>query len=149
MKFSWVVSTPIAHVFLIHATGNVEMDLVAKEHERVRAQVFQERFTSCLASIKITFSELLHYCHFVWMKAKFFVKDSSHSAVRNPQGSCVFASRTFGRSDALCRSLVFFSTIPLTLNVFTHKAIDCRPGNGAPVRILIVLGEVLKCAHTY
>ena len=58
MKFSWVVSTPIAHVLLIHATGNVEMGLVAKEYERVREYVFQERFISCLASVKITFSEL-------------------------------------------------------------------------------------------
>ena len=65
MKFSWVVTTPIAHVLLIHATGNVEMGLVAKDHERVRRYVFQERFTNCLASVKITFSELLHYCHFV------------------------------------------------------------------------------------
>ena len=67
MKFSWAVSTPIANVLLIHATGNVEMGLVAKEHERVRRQDFQERFTSCLASVKITFSELLHYYHFVWI----------------------------------------------------------------------------------
>ena len=87
-------------------------------------------------ALKITFSELLHYCHFVWTKAKFFVKASSHSAVRNPQDSCMYASRTsgqthkrpppriniFGCSDALCRSLVFFSTLLLTLNVFTHKA---------------------------
>ena len=108
MKFSWVVSNPMAHVLLIHTTGNVEIGLVAKEHERARRQVFQEQFTSCLASVKITFSELLHYCHFVWMKAKFFVKDSSHSAVRNPQVSCMFASRTSGRSDVLCRSVVFF-----------------------------------------
>ena len=81
MKFSWVVSTPIAHVLLFHATGNVEMGLVAQEHERGRRHVFQERFTSCLASVKITFSEPLHYCHFAWMKAKFFVKNSSHRAV--------------------------------------------------------------------
>ena len=150
IEFSWVVSAAIAHVLLIYATGNVKMGLVAKEHEHVRGQVFQERFTRCLASVKITFSELLHYCHFVWMKAKFFVKDSSHRAVRIPQGSCMFASRTsrrthkrlphrlnvFGCSDALCRSLVFFSTFPLTLNAFTHKAIDCRLGSGAPARIL-------------
>ena len=96
MKFSWVVSTPIGHVLLIHATGNVEMGLVTKEHERVRTHVFQEQFTSCLTSVKIMFSELSHYCHFVWMKAKFFVKDSSHSAVRNSKGSCKFASKTSG-----------------------------------------------------
>ena len=65
VKFSWVVSTSIAHVLLIHATGNVEMGLVAGKHEHVKRQVFQERFTSCLASVKITFSELLQYCHFV------------------------------------------------------------------------------------
>ena len=41
MKFSWIVSTPIAHVLLIHPTGNVEIGLVAKKHERVRRQVFQ------------------------------------------------------------------------------------------------------------
>ena len=44
MKFSWVVSPPIAHVLLIHATGNVKMGLVAKEHGRVKTQVFQELF---------------------------------------------------------------------------------------------------------
>ena len=38
----------------------------------------------------------------------------------------MFASRTSGRSDALCRFFVFFSTLPLTLNVFTDKAIDRR-----------------------
>ena len=54
MKFSWVVSTPIAHDLLTHAIGNVEMGLVAKEHERVRRQAFRERLTSCLASVKIT-----------------------------------------------------------------------------------------------
>ena len=56
-------------------------------------------FTSCLPSVKITFSELLYYCHFVWMKAKFFVKDSSQSAVRNSQDSCTFASKTSGRTQ--------------------------------------------------
>ena len=71
-----------SHVLLIHATGNVEMGLVAKKHKRGRRHDLQERFTSCLASVKITFSDLLHYCHFVWMKTKFFVKDSSHSAIR-------------------------------------------------------------------
>ena len=60
MKFSWVVSNSIAYVLLIHATGNEEMVLVAKEHERVRRQVLRERFTSCLTSVKITFSELLN-----------------------------------------------------------------------------------------
>ena len=52
MKFSWVVSTPMAHVLFIHATGNVEMGLVINEHKRIRRQVFQERFISCLASVK-------------------------------------------------------------------------------------------------
>ena len=52
MKFSWVVSTAIAYVLLIHATGNVEMGLVAKEHERVRGQGFQERFTSYWRALK-------------------------------------------------------------------------------------------------
>ena len=135
MKFSWVVSTSIAHVLLIHATGNMEMDLIDKEHECVRRPVFQERFTSCLTSVKITFGELLHHCHFVWMKAKFFVKDSSHNAVRNPQGSCMFGAERLGERS-LQVPCVFFFTLPLTLNVFTHKTTDCRPRSGAPVRTL-------------
>ena len=61
MTFRWVVSSPRSYVLLIHATGNVEMGLVAKEHERVRRHAFQERFTNCLVSVKITFSEMLHY----------------------------------------------------------------------------------------
>ena len=116
MKFSWIVSTPIAHVLFIHATGNVEMGLVGKEHGYVRRQVFQERFTSCLASVKVTFSELLHYCHFVWMKAKFFVKDSSHLLSEIPKETACLLAERLGERTNDCLTASMFSGV---LTLFT------------------------------
>ena len=99
------------HILLIHATANVEMGPVAKEHERVRRHGFQERFTKCLASIKITFGELLHYCRFVWMKAKFFVKDSSHVRFEIPRAAACLRAERLGEDTNDCLSASMFSVV--------------------------------------
>jgi len=96
VKFTWIFSTPVAYVLFVDTAEKVKVSLVAEERYRVVVKSFKESFTCSLAGHEIAVSQLVHNSQFVRMKLEFVVKDSSHSSVRKPQSSRMFASRTAG-----------------------------------------------------
>ena len=106
---------------------------------------------------EIAVSQLLHNSQFIRMKLEFVVKDSSHSSVRKPQSSRMFASRTAGGGGGAAKmtfSLSTFSgvlavltapnmrltTLPVSWIAVTHERIEFRPGIG-------LRGGILKRAR--